>query len=68
MRNEQNGALQLCSNGNSDNIEIEIEIEIVYNMYRMIAPVYTKYHIRRLLSLSTSNYAIQETFKSWLDR
>jgi hypothetical protein len=32
------------------------------------AVCYTNYRMRRLLSLGPPNYAIQETYKSWLDR
>jgi hypothetical protein len=39
-------------------IKIEIETEIVYNMYR----------VSRMLSLGPPNNAIQETYKSGLDR
>jgi hypothetical protein len=41
--------------------------EIVYDMYRMVR-FYTESRMRRLLSLGPPNYAIQGTYKSWLDR
>jgi hypothetical protein len=45
-----------------------IEFEIKNVQHVPYAPVYNNCRIRRLLSLGPPNYAIQETYKSGLDR
>jgi hypothetical protein len=46
---------------------LKLKFEIVYSMYRM-RRFFTKSRMRRLLSLGPPNYAVQETYKSGLDR